>query len=120
MKSEHFLSLARQASRKSDHHTHRIGCVIAKRNKVLGSGHNVIKTHPRSPHRFGFIHAEFMAAMQASYELQGATVYVFREQKDGTASMAKPCEDCWRFLHECGVKEVVYSFEGSFKKERIK
>lgn len=119
MRTERLLSLAKQASRKSDHYKYRMGCVIAKGNKVLGTGHNLIKTHPRSPHKFGMIHAEFMAAINAGYDISGATVYVFRQFKDGTPSIAKPCEDCWRFLMECGVKQVVYSYEGSFKTEKV-
>lgn len=120
MKTNQFLALAKQASHKSDHDRYQMGCVIAKGNKVLGIGHNVTKTHPKSPHKFKTIHAEFMASINAGYDIEGATVYVFRQLKDGTPSMAKPCEDCWRFLNECGVKEVIYSFEGSFKQERIK
>lgn len=119
MRTQRLLSLAKQASKKSDHHSYRMGCVIAKGNKVLGIGHNLLKTHPKSPHTFKNIHAEFMAAINAGYEIEGATVYVFRQLKDGTFSMAKPCEDCWKFLYECGVKEVVYSFQGSFKQEKI-
>jgi deoxycytidylate deaminase len=119
MKQEYFLALAKHASCKSDHHSHKMGCVIAKGNKVLGVGHNVMKTHPKSPHKYKSIHAEFMAAINAGYDIEGATAYIFRQQKDGTWAMAKPCEYCWKFLVELGVKEVVYSFEGSFKQERV-
>lgn len=119
MKADSFLSMAKTASRKSDHAQHRMGCVIAKGNKVLGTGHNVVKTHPRSPHKYKNIHAEFMAALNANYDIKGATVYVYRQIKDGTPAVARPCPDCWKFLLECGVKEVVYSFEGSFKQEKI-
>lgn len=120
MKPEHYLTLAKNASRKSSHAQHRMGCVIAKGSRVLGVGYNVNKTHPKSPHFFKTVHAEFMAAINAGYDIEGATVYVFRQIKDGTPAMAKPCQSCWKFLYECGVKEVVYSFEGSFKQERIK
>lgn len=121
MKQERFLSLARQMSKKSDHHSHKIGCVIVKRNKVLGSGFNVLRTHPKSPHAYKSIHAEFMAAINVGREdnLEGATAYVFRQQKNGTWATAKPCKYCWQFLMECGIKEVVYSFEGSFKSEEL-
>lgn len=118
MKQKHFLALARQISKKSDHHTHKMGCVIAKGKKVLGSGFNVLKTHPRSPHAYKSIHAEFMAAANSGYEIEGATAYVFRQQKNGTWAMAKPCESCWKFLMECGVKEVVYSINGSYSREK--
>lgn len=119
MKPNHFLELARQASEKSDHHSHKLGCVIAKGSKVLGVGFNVLKTHPKSPHPFKSIHAEFMAAIKADMQIKGATVYVFRQQKNGSWATAKPCASCFEFLMNCGVKEVVYSYEGHFKKERV-
>lgn len=120
MKQEHFLSLAKQASRRSDHHTHKLGCVIAKGKKVLGTGFNVLKTHPKSPHNWKAVHAEFMAVMSAGYDVDGATAYIFRQQKNGTWAAAKPCESCWQFLVDCGVKEIVYSYEGSFRQEKIR
>lgn len=120
MKQIRFLRLAKDASQKSDHHTHKMGCVIAKSNKILGVGYNAMKTHPKSPHAYKSIHAEFMAIVNAGYDIKGSTVYVFRQQKDGTMAIAKPCSYCWEFLIECGAKEVIYSFEGSYKNERLK
>lgn len=111
--------MAKKISNKSDHHTHKMGCVITKGNRVLGTGFNTTKTHTKSPHRFKSIHAEFMATLSANYDIKGATVYVFREQRDGKWAMAKPCQDCWAFLMECGIKKVVYSFEGSYKQEDL-
>lgn len=120
MKQERFLTLAKQMSKRSDHHTHKMGCVIVKGNKVLGSGFNALRTHPKSPHVYKSVHAEFMAALGAgTNRLSGATAYVFRQQKNGTWAMAKPCKYCWQFLMRCGIKEVVYSFEGSFRSEEL-
>lgn len=119
MKQEYFLAQARLASSKSDHHSHKIGCVIAKGNKVLGTGWNVLKTHPKSPHQYKSIHAEFMASIAAGDAIEGATAYIFRQQKDGTWANSKPCASCWKYLMELGIKEVVYSFEGYFKQERV-
>lgn len=114
-----FLKIAKEASHKSDHDNYPMGCVIVRGRKVLGVGHNMLKTHPKSPHKFKSIHAEFMAALNAGYDLEGATVYVYRQIKDGTPAMARPCEDCWKFLRECGVKDVVYSYEGDYKFEEV-
>lgn len=119
MKQQYFLNIARQASQRSDHHSHRIGCVIVKGNRVLGTGWNRLRTHPKSPHQYKSIHAEFMAAINAGDDIKGATAYVFRAQKDGTWAMSRPCESCWKYLMELGIKNVVYSFEGSFKQEEI-
>lgn len=119
MKLNRYLTMAKKASHKSDHHTHKMGCVIAKGNKVLGTGHNMMKTHTKSPHAWKFIHAEFMAVLNAGYDVKGATVYIFRAHKDATHSIARPCEYCWKFLMDLGVKEVVYTYEGNIKQERV-
>jgi deoxycytidylate deaminase len=96
-----------------------MGAVIAKGNKTLGFGFNTLKTHPKSPHNFNQIHAEFMAALNCNFDVKGATVYVFRQHKDGTWAKAAPCASCRKFLLECGIKEIVYSFEGHYKKEEL-
>lgn len=119
MKHKRFLSLAKKISKKSDHHHHKMGCVIAQGGTVLGTGFNMLRTHPKSPHPFHSIHAEFMAAMNANYKIDGATAYIFRQQKNGTWSMAKPCASCLKFLKECGIKKVVYSFQGEYRQERL-
>lgn len=114
-----FLELAKELSDKSDHHTHKIGCVIARGNKILGTGFNIMKTHPKSPHAYRSVHAEFMAAMNANCDVEGATAYIFRQQKSGKWAIAKPCSSCWKFLMELGVTEVVYSFEGTYRVEEL-
>jgi len=119
MKQEHFLKMAKEASKRSDHTKHKLGCVIVKRNRVLGVGFNMLKTHPRSYHSFKNMHAEVMAVIKADFKVAGSTVYVFRQQKCGTWAMAKPCDSCRKFLIENGVVKVVYSFEGSYKQERL-
>lgn len=119
MKHDSFMALAKQCSKNSDHHSHRMGCVIVKGSRVLGIGWNMLRTHPKSPHEFKSIHAEFMASLNAGRDIKGATAYVFRQQKNGTWAMAKPCDDCWKYLMNLGIKKVVYSFEGTFKTEKL-
>lgn len=119
MRQEKFLSLAKKVSHRSDHHSHKLGAVITRGNRVLGTGHNTMKTHPHSSHFWKSTHAEFMATLSAGYDIKGATVYVYREQKDGTPAMSRPCRYCWDFLMSQGVKKVVYTFEGSFKEEKV-
>lgn len=119
MRQQYFLNMAKDISSKSDHHSHKIGCVIAKGNRILGTGWNVLKTHTKSPHRYKSIHAEFMASLNSG-KISGATAYVFRQQKDGTWANSKPCTSCWKYLIDLGLKEVVYSYEGSFKREGLK
>ena len=114
-----FLNLAKKLSYSSDHHSHKLGCVVAKGNKILGTGFNLLKTSPHSPHSFKFIHAEYMAVLNARFNVKGATVYIFRQHKNGIPALSKPCPDCHRFLLEQGVAEIIYTYEGSFVKEKI-
>lgn len=120
MRQDYFLNLAKEASKKSDHHSHSLGCCIAKGNRVLGVGHNMMKTHPKSPHKFHRVHAEFLAVLNASGNVRGATAYVYRQQKNGTPALSRPCKDCWKYLRKCGIKNVVYSYEATYVQEKMK
>lgn len=116
-KDARFLKLAKKESTKSNHADYKIGCVITKKSQIIATGYNLYKTHTKSPHPYKSIHAEFMAAMNAGFDLSGCTVYVFREHKNGTWAMARPCSSCWKFLMKCGAKRTIYSCNGSFVEE---
>jgi deoxycytidylate deaminase len=119
MRQNRFLLLARKESKRSDHHSHKLGCVIVRGSRILGIGHNMMKTHAKSNHSFKSVHAEFMAILNSGRNIRGATAYIFREQKNGIPAMSRPCKDCWKLLMEYGIKNVVYSFEGTFVQERL-
>lgn len=115
-----YYNLLKKLSLRSNHHSHQMSCIIIRGNKVIGRGFNMLKTHPHSPHKnFKQIHAEFAAVLNAGYDVKGATVIIFREKKDGTLAVSKPCTSCHQFLIEQGVEEIVYTFENSFKMEKI-
>ena len=119
VKQEYFLKKAKDVSTKSDHRSHKMGCVIVKRNRIVGSSCNTLKTHPRSPNCYKSIHAEFGAVVDAGFDVKGATAYVFRQQKNGKWAMAKPCFACRNFLIKCGIVKVIYTFEGTYEKETL-
>ena len=120
MKSEYYLNIARKASNKSNHKKYHLGCVIVKGSRILGIGWNIHRTHPKSPHQYKFIHAEFMAALNANEQIKGSTVYVFRQKKNGKWAMARPCKDCMKYLINLEVKRIIYSFNGYFNEEDLK
>jgi deoxycytidylate deaminase len=119
VRQEYFLKKAKEMSVKSHHHTHKIGCVLVKRNRIIGSSCNTLKTHPKSPNCYKSIHAEFGAVVDAGFDVKGATAFVFREQKNGTWAIAKPCFACRNFLIKCGIREVIYTVESSFTYEKM-
>lgn len=106
---KHYL-LAQKLASKSDHHTYKLGCVIFRNNNVIGVGFNKIKTHPKSPHKWKMIHAEFDAliGVQAS-DLRGSSVIVYRESKAGNIGLAKPCKSCEGLLFQVGIEKVYYT-----------
>jgi len=79
-----YFKLARNVSKYSDHKT-KVGCVICKK-RPIAVGANHIKTHPRCNDGFSkSTHAEVKAIINSGQEdLSGATVYVYREHKNGS------------------------------------
>jgi deoxycytidylate deaminase len=117
MKLKHFR-LARQISKHSTHHQHMHGCVITRGNKVISVGFNKIKTNPNSNHPYYSTHAELSAVLKADRsDLIGATVYVYREHRDGTLANSKPCKSCQNLLVEAQVSMVYYSTETGYEGE---
>lgn len=115
MKTKYF-DIAKRLADKSQYF-HKLGCVVVKKNKAIGFGYNKPhKTHPRSTTKFRTTHAELDAIIGLSYtDLSGAEVYVYRQLKNGTPAMAKPCQHCMELLKLANVSKVYYTSEKGFE-----
>ncbi len=115
MKSK-FFNLAKKLSEKSDYH-HKIGAVIVKKNRIVGIGFNKpAKTHPASNQPFKTIHAELDAILDSEREdLEGSTLYVYRELKDGSLANAKPCVHCQELINRYKIKKVFFTEDNKYK-----
>lgn len=110
-----FFEIAKKLSEKADYQ-HKLGAVVVDKNKPIGFGFNKpSKTHPRSNHPFGRVHAELDAILNAGLDCKGASIYIYREHKDGTPAEAKPCKYCQVLLNSVGIKRIFYTSEGTFK-----
>lgn len=119
MKSK-FFKLCKKLSACSDHHQHKLGALVCKKNRILGCGWNQLKTDPKSNHPFKSTHAEFMAIRNCNPdELKGATIYVYRENKQGELVNAHPCPSCYELLKLNNIKEVIYTNNGSYDRQKI-
>lgn len=104
----------------SDHPKYQISCILTKGNKIISLGFNKYKTHPKSLSEFKYIHAELDAVLDNKFtDLDGCTAYIYREHKDGTPALAKPCPTCMQTLKLAGIKKICYSDNGTFKMEKI-
>jgi len=112
------LDIARLASYHSNATSFKLGAVIAKGKRVIGIGfNNVRKTHPSSNTPYQKIHAEFAAILNANgANLQGSTIYVYREGKKGKQLISKPCPNCQKLILAAGIKYVIYTSPSGYQK----
>jgi len=115
-----FFELAKRVSKKSDHRSYHLGAVIVKKNRVLSIGFNRNRTHPKSPHKFKYLHAEIDAIIGLDFkDLYGSVIYVYREDKLGRLALSKPCESCMEAIKASGIKYLCYTIDNGYKKELI-
>lgn len=115
-----FFNVAKRFVGLGEHHQHKVSAVLVNGNRIISWGYNREKTHSCSPHPYKAIHAEFDAIRRANpNEVQGATIYVYRQQRDGTPAMARPCSSCMSLIKSVGIKKVCYSDYGSYEEEYV-
>lgn len=105
-----WMSIARAFAAKS-HHAIPVGAVLTYRGRFLSGGcNNAHRTHPEAKNATRVLHAEADAIVGLDRRrFVGATCWVYRERKDGTVGMAKPCATCHNFLAVLGVKVAIYT-----------
>jgi deoxycytidylate deaminase len=121
-RSERFLNLALKIAAKSDHPFYRMGAVLVKGNRVISIGLNKHKTNPNqlSHHGAGYagsIHAELDAMI--SNNTVGCDLYVARIMANGTAGMAKPCQNCMKLCYAYGIKKVFFTTGNGYEFAQI-
>lgn len=138
-KDAHLFRLARECSFKSDYSgcgRARIGCVVVYRGTVLAKGFNSDRTHTDQAkfNKWRYkkqsnnylpdkCHAELKALSKIKYldiDFSKVNIYVYRELRDGTLAMARPCPACLAAIKEMGIKTIKYTTECGFAVERIK
>ena len=137
-RKQRLMEEARAVSLASDFKRIHMGCVIAYKGKVIASGCNSAKTHSlqkkyniyRMPTEVETavhaVHAETSAithflnyAHRSEISPRDCVVYVYREYKDGTSAMARPCPSCMRLLKDVGFRHVVYTTPDGIADEKI-
>ena len=109
-----YLSVARYLATKSTaRNTH--GAVVVKGGRVLGTGFNKDRNHPKivSPEHIKTdcsTHAEEVAIRDAGEDnIKGAIIYVARVNKHGTDRNSKPCPRCSTLIERVGIKRVIFT-----------
>ena len=112
MTHDRAMKLAQKMSYHSQHRV-RIGAIVLKGKSIVGTGFNKVhKTHPLITGRTAYkhIHAETAACIGIDrHLLDGGTMYVYRELRDGSVGLSRPCCDCEALMRELGIKSVRYT-----------
>ena len=132
-KKQAFFKAAEAMSLLSDHRC-QLGCVVVNNHRIISSGHNnESKRHgfqKRLDEKFfndgksrGCKHAEIDALLpliSKRYNLNRATVYVFRKNKSGNLAMARPCARCMSIIREQGIRKIEYTTDFGYASEVLR
>lgn len=109
-----YFEIAKKMSYKADY-CHKIGAVVVYKNRPIGFGFNQpFKTNTKSNNPFHTTHAELSAILNAG-DCRGASIYIYREVKDGTKANSKPCKFCQQLIKQAGIKKVYYTDNDQYK-----
>lgn len=129
-KDKKFLKVAKAVSQTSDFYRIHIGAVIVKKNRIISVGCNLLKTHPIQKkydmyrgidedeirHR---LHAEMACILAAKEDLHGATIYIYRKNRNGELGMCRPCPACYQMISDSGITRMVYTTPDGIAEEMI-
>ena len=93
----------------------KVGAVIFSGKRILGSGHNGIRStsaiHDKYKNYINSLHAEQDALRNLNWvKLKGSSILVLRISKTlNILSNAKPCPMCEKLLQHIGIKNIFYS-----------
>lgn len=118
------FNLPKMISYESNH-KFKLGCVIFRKKKPIAMGFNQVeKTHPmmlryQVKHSLR-THAELQALLGVRWDvdLSKCLLVVYREKKDGSLGDSKPCPTCQKIIRSMGIRNVMYTTEFGFAREK--
>lgn len=130
-----FFEMAKHESMLSDNSNQKLGALIVYKNKIIASSPNQNRTNPKqkeynklrgfaydTPNN-GQVHAELGCILQTknmeNIDWSKASVFVFRQHKNGTRGCSCPCAACKQAIKDRGIKRIYYTGEDSYIFERI-
>lgn len=127
-----YFKAAKAVSELADFHRVKIGCVAVYSHRVISSGANSTKTNPLQKkyniHRYSAdsghtLHAEMECLLpllnRKDIDFSKVYLYIYREHKDGTLALARPCPACMALINELGIKKIYYTGNNSYISENF-
>ena len=137
MNDSHLFRIAREVSLEASYcGSARIGCIAVYRGTILAKGCNSDKTHTiqakfnvyrfkNSGNRYlpEKLHAETKVLQAIKYldiDFSRVHLYIYREWKDGTIAMSRPCDACFAAIQELGIKHIHYTTDRGYAYEKLR
>ena len=125
-----YFDAAKAVSTLSNHHQAKIGCAVVYKHRIISTGCNSTRTHPIQKkyncYRFEddnnhSLHAETQALLpllnRKDIEFNRVSLYIYREHKDGSLALARPCASCKALISSLGIKHIYFTGESSYISE---
>lgn len=136
---ERFFKFARAAMLKSDYKgsgsSPRVGAIAVYKGTILAEAWNTNKTSPlqdryniyryHNPSLPAKSHAEVSLISRIRWKCgdnlkwDRVEIYLYRELKDGSLALARPCRSCFHLLQDCGIRKVYYTTENGYALEEM-
>jgi len=126
-----YFNAARSVAMLSDHRVH-IGSVLVKGHKIISSGYNSNTRTDKvqaeldkiefDVESIGKLHSEadcLLPFIKRKKDISGSTLYVYREKKDGTIAMSRPCSRCMKLIKLAGIKKICYTTDDGVARETL-
>lgn len=131
-KQKSFFEAAKAVSTMSDFDRVHIGCVVVNGNhRIISSGANSRRTHPLqkklNKERFQedtnhSLHSEVTALLpllKEDIDFKRVELYTYRELKDGSIAISRPCPSCMALIKSLGIKRIWYTTNDGYASEEI-
>lgn len=126
-----YFNAAKAVSELSDY-KQKVGCVVVMGHTIISSGHNShskchavqakLNKEKLGYECVGLVHAEvdaLLPLLKRRTILSRASIYVYRQHKDGSVALARPCASCMSLIRELGIRNVYYTNEDGYSRETI-
>lgn len=127
-----YFRAAKSVSLLSDYPIHKVGCVVVNKHRIISSGCNSkTKCHPLQAKLHteeygeecpGKYHAEISALVpliRDKVDLTRASIYIFRQHKNGVNALARPCDSCMKIIKSLKIRRIYYTVEDGIALEKI-
>lgn len=124
---------AAKAVSELSNHRCKIGAVVVLKHRIVSSACNSdCKTHPlqKRYNRYRFpedtqhkCHAELLALVpliKDGVDLSNASIFTYRQHKNGSLACARPCKSCMQLIKDCGIKKIFYTTDDGYAREDLK